>query len=203
MKKLIFTALSALIMQGAYAQTEKATTISAPMSEEEAKMMKAYEEYAKPGPQHAMMAKDDGYWSEEITMWMAPGAPPTVSTAKVVNSMILGGRYQQSTHSGSFNDMPFEGISTLAYDNAKKMFISTWIDNMGTGIMIMEGKPVEQGKTMHMKGKQVDPVTGKDMDVREEITFTDDGTQKMKMFMTPVGGKEYQTMEIVLTRMKK
>lgn len=27
--------------------------------------------------------------------------------------------------------MPFEGISTLGYDNAKKTFFSTWIDNMG------------------------------------------------------------------------
>jgi hypothetical protein len=35
--------------------------------------------------------------------------------------------------------MPFEGISTLGYDNAKKTFFSTWIDNMGTGMMVMEG----------------------------------------------------------------
>jgi len=56
---------------------------------------------------------------------------------------------------------------------------------------------------MHIHGKQVDPVTGKDMDVREELTFMEDGTQKMKMFMTPIGGKEYQTMEIVLTKMAR
>ncbi|MBL0340415.1 MAG: DUF1579 domain-containing protein [Bacteroidetes bacterium] len=173
------------------------------MSKEEKEMMKAYELYATPGEVHAQIAKDDGAWIAEITMWMSPGAAPIKSTSKVANTMILGGRYQQSTHTGSFNDMPFEGISTLAFDNAKKMFISTWIDNMGTGIMIMEGKPAEKGKILYMKGKQVDPVTGKDMDVREELTFNDDGTQKMKMFMTPIGGKEYQTMQMVMTRMTK
>jgi Protein of unknown function (DUF1579) len=46
--------------------------------------------------------------------------------------MILGGRYQQSTTKGSFNNMPFEGISLLGYDNAKKVFMNSWVDNMGT-----------------------------------------------------------------------
>lgn len=53
--------------------------------------------------------------------------------------MILGGRYQQSMHTGSFNGMPFEGISLVGYDNTKKVFMSSWADNMGTGSMYMEG----------------------------------------------------------------
>jgi hypothetical protein len=98
--------------------------------------------------------------------------------------------------------MPFEGISTTGYDNAKKTFVSTWVDNMGTGIMIMEGKWDEKTKTLHLKGKQTDPTTGKEMDVRETFTVIDDNTQKMEMFMTPAGGKEYKNMEIVFTRKK-
>ena len=35
--------------------------------------------------------------------------------------------------------MPFQGMSTMAYDNGKKTFMSTWIDNMGTGILETEG----------------------------------------------------------------
>jgi hypothetical protein len=52
--------------------------------------------------------------------YMAPDTPSQKNTATCVNKMILGGRYQSSTHTGSFNGMPFEGISTLGYDNAKK-----------------------------------------------------------------------------------
>src|SRR6185503_11294037 len=100
-------------------------------------------------PMHEMMTKANGEWKEELTMWMKPGAPPEKSTAMCFNSMIMGGRYQESRHKGSFNGMPFEGTSILAYDNAKKMFQSTWIDNMGSGIMYTEGKYDPETKTIH------------------------------------------------------
>jgi len=112
--------------------------------------MKAWMTYMTPGDMHKMLAESEGEWNEDITMWMVPGAPPTKSTATAVNKMILGGRYQQSMHTGSFNGMPFEGMSTLAYDNAKKVYFTTWIDNMSTGIMQMEGPWNESTKTMEL-----------------------------------------------------
>jgi hypothetical protein len=164
--------------------------------------MKAWMEYMTPGDVHKMLAKSDGEWNEDISMWMAPGAPVQKSTAICMNKMILGGRYQSSTHTGSFSGMPFEGISTVAYDNAKKSFITTWVDNMGTGIMVLEGKWEDKTKTLNLNGKQTDPTTGKELMVRETFQIIDDDKQKMEMFMTPAGGKEYKSMEIVLTRKK-
>ena len=164
--------------------------------------MKAWMDYMTPGDAHKMLAKWDGEWNEDITMWMAPGAPAQKNKASCINKMILGGRYQSSTHTGSFNGMPFEGISTLGYDNAKKMLISTWVDNMGTGIMVMEGAWDDKTKIMNAKGKQTDPATGKEMLVRETFQIVDDNTQKMEMFMTPSGGKEFKSMEITFTRKK-
>lgn len=202
MKKVSIACVAFLFAQITFAQTENSSVMSA-QNEEAKKIEKAYEEYATPGEIHKVMAEDEGNWKEEIKMWMYPGAEPVKSVARASTKMILGGRYQQSIHTGTFENMPFEGISTLAYDNAKKIFISTWIDNMGTGMMIMESKPNPKGKTIYMYGKQVDPITGKDMDVREEITFLEDGSQLMKMFLTPIDGKEYQNMEIMLTRVKK
>ena len=84
--------------------------------------MKAWQAYMTPGDIHKMIAKDDGEWNEEITLWMVPGSPPTKSTATAVNKMIMGGRYQESKHVGNFMGMPFEGYSLLGYDNAKKNF---------------------------------------------------------------------------------
>lgn len=34
--------------------------------------------------------------------------------------MIFGGRYQLSNYKGNFMGMPFEGMSIMGYDNAKK-----------------------------------------------------------------------------------
>ena len=106
-----------------------------------------------PGSSHQLLAKAEGEWTGEMTMWMAPDAPPMKSTVTNTNKMIMGGRYQVSTHKGDFMGQPFEGISTTGYDNAKKVFISNWVDNMGTGMMNMEGTWDEATKTMSMKGK--------------------------------------------------
>jgi hypothetical protein len=161
--------------------------------------MKAWQDYMTPGDVHKMIASSDGTWNEEITMWMTPGAPPSKSTATAENKMILGGRYQQSTTTGSFNGMPFEGQNLLAYDNAKKVFLSTWIDNMGTGMMEMQGTWDNASKTINFTGTAVDPMTGKDMNIRETFTLVDNNTQMMDMYATQ-DGKEYKTMEIKFTR---
>lgn len=166
-------------------------------------MMKTWQVYMTPGDMHKMLSKSDGTWSEDITMWMEPSASPTKSKAKVTNSMILGGRYQKSKHEGTMDGKPFEGMSTLGYDNAKKVFQNTWIDNMGTGIMFLEGTWDEAMKTIHFKGKCVDPSSGKDMDVRQEYMIIDDNTQKMEMYMTMPGQPEMKSMEIMLKRMEK
>jgi hypothetical protein len=201
MKKITsILAITLFVAGSAFAQTgtDKAATPVPSAAEQE--MMKQWQAYMTPGDMHAMLAKSNGDWNEDIVMWMAPGAPPTKSTATCTNTMILGGRYQQSINKGMFNGMPFEGISTMGYDNSKKTFQSTWVDNMGTGIMTMEGKYDPATKTMNSTGKQVDPMTGKDMDVRETFVIMDDNNQMMTMYMTPAGGKEYKSMEIKFTR---
>ncbi len=161
--------------------------------------MKAWQNYMTPGDVHKMLATSDGTWNEDITMWMAPGMAPTKSTSIAENKMILGGRYQQSTHKGTFNGMPFEGISLLGYDNAKKIFVSSWVDNMGTGIMQMQGNWDPATKTILFTGSSVDPMTGKDMAVKQTFSLIDKDTQKMEMYMMQ-NGKEFKTMEIKLTR---
>ncbi len=161
--------------------------------------MKAWQNYMTPGDVHKMIASSDGSWNEDITMWMAPGAPPSKMSATVENKMIMGGRYQQSTTTGTFNGMPFDGQNLLAYDNAKKVFLSTWIDNMGTGMTQMQGTWDAATKTINFTGTSVDPSTGKDMNIRQTFAIADNDHQKIEMFATQ-NGKESKTMEINLTR---
>lgn len=168
---------------------------------DQAAMMKAWEAYMTPGPVHKMLAKSDGKWTAETTMWMDPSAPPTKSKASCTNKMIMGGRYQLSEFKGSFMEMPFDGMGLLAYDNAKKVFVSTWVDNMGSGIMVLEGIWDEATKTINFSGKCTDPMTGKDEKVREVYTIVNDNHHRMSMFMKdPASGKEFKTMEIEFKR---
>ncbi len=160
----------------------------------------AWMAYATPGPMHEMLAKSNGMWNEDVAFWMAPGTPPQKMTSTCMNRMIMGGRYLQGNTRGNFNGMPFEGTSTTAYDNAKKVFINTWIDNMGTGIMTVEGPYNETTKTVEMKGMMVDPMSGKEIAVRQTLKFVDDKNQVMEMYNTPNGGKEFKSMEIKFSK---
>ncbi|XZF14190.1 DUF1579 domain-containing protein [Chitinophagaceae bacterium MMS25-I14] len=165
--------------------------------------MKMWQENMTPGEEHKMMAKADGEWNAVVTMWMSPDAPPTKSNATCTNKMILGGRYQQSTNKGSFNGMPFEGMNILGYDKAKKAYVSSWIDNMGTGIMNMEGKWDDATKSIQFMGSMVDPMSGTDTKVRETFSTEGNDKQHLEMYVVMPDGKEFKTMDIVYTRAKK
>ena len=161
--------------------------------------MKKWMEYMTPSDVHKMMAKSDGQWNEDVQMWMDPNAPAQSTKMSCVNKMILGGRYQESTHTGEFGGMPFEGHSITGWDNLRKLVFATWIDNMGTGITYMEGAWNEATQSIEMKGKMTDPMSGGVTDIREVLKFVDENTQVMQQYVVK-DGKEYKTMEIKLTR---
>jgi hypothetical protein len=165
-----------------------------------AAVKKAWETYMTPGNEHQMLAKSTGNWLAEITFYQPDGSIASTSTGiKSESKMILGNRYLQATYKGEIDGMPFEGVGTTGYDNARKIFISSWIDNMGTGIMYLEGTYKESTKTLTSLGVATDAVTGKGIRVREVLTFVDDNIQIMEMFDTK-DGKESKTMSIKMTR---
>ncbi|UAY50973.1 DUF1579 domain-containing protein [Ferruginibacter albus] len=161
--------------------------------------MKAWQDYMTPSDVHKMIAKCDGTWNEDVTMWMKPGDAPIKNKATAVNQMILGGRYQQTKTTGDMMGMPFEGFSLLGYDNLTKEFTSTWLDNFGTGTMTLKGKWDDKTKSITFKGKMVDPMSGKEVDVKEVLTIVDDNHQKFEMYIVMPTG-EFKSMEISSTR---
>lgn len=163
-------------------------------------MQKAWEAYMTPGEPHKMMAAEVGNWTNEMTFWMAPGAPPEKATSTAEIKMILDGHYQVANYQGEMMGMPFAGRATIAFDNASKEFISTWIDNMGTGMLVMRGTYNEATKAISSTGAMVDAITGKEVKVREVYTIVDENTRKMEMFHIGPEGDEFKSMEIVMTR---
>lgn len=176
-------------------------SIPLPNMPDSAAARQAWTAFRLPGDMHAMMANDDGNWNEQITMWMEPGVPLQTVPASCTKNMILGGRYQQTVHKAVVMGMPFEGRSTLGYDNGTKKFIKSWVDNMGTGFMNMEGDYDAANKVVHLKGTQTDPITGKSMDVREDYTFNPDGSRLLERYGSQMAGSpEYKVLEIKLMK---
>jgi len=163
---------------------------------------KAWEEYATPGLAHKMMADENGTWTATMTFWEDENATPEVYTSTAQAKMVLGGHYQEVMYQGTMMNMPFEGKSTLAYNNKTGEYTSTWIDNMATGMMVTKGHYDEPVKAIKLSGVMADPITGKDIKVREVYTFVDANTRKLESFDTKEGKKEFKSMEIVMKRKK-
>lgn len=164
-----------------------------------AEMMKRWQEYMTPGDVHKMMASWDGAWSGEVTSWEHAEAQPQKSTLASTNKMVMNGLYQESTHAGNMMGMPFQGKGTMGYDNVTKKFTSTWIDNMGSGLMTMTGTWDDASKSMTLKGTGTNPITKGDCEMREVYKIIDDKTHLMEMYRTD-DGKEFKTMEIKFSK---
>jgi hypothetical protein len=134
-----------------------------------------------------------------MTFWSEPNGKSEKAASIAVVRMILGGRYQEADYKGTMMGQPFEGKSTLAYNNASQEYTKTFIDNMGTGMMVAMGKYDEKTKSMELKGEMVNPLNGKKTPYREVYTIVDPTTRKMEMFDTK-NGTEYKSMEIIMKK---
>lgn len=165
--------------------------------------MKAYMEAAKLGDEHKELAKWDGKWTGQITMWETNGGKPYTSNLQATNKMILDGHYQLANYEGPMMGMTFKGTGITGYDNTLKKYIMTWADNMTTGIMKMEGDRDAATKTTTYIGTSKNPANGLDCEMKQVITDVDDNTQKTEMYgPDPKTGEQYKTMEIVMKRSK-
>ncbi|WP_316634822.1 DUF1579 domain-containing protein [uncultured Flavobacterium sp.] len=161
--------------------------------------MKLWTAYATPGTPHKMMADETGTWNCDMTFWEEPNGKPQKATSTANIKMVLGGRYQEANYQGNMMGQPFEGKSTLAYNNASKEYTTTFIDNMGTGMMVATGMYDDKTKSMELKGDMVNPLNGKKTPYREVYTIVDPTTRKMEMFDTK-NGAEYKSMEIIMKK---
>lgn len=171
--------------------------------------MKQMMELAKLNENHKVLASTAGTYSYVVKFWMDPKGQPTESKGTATRKAIMDGRYVTGEHSGTFKmpgadgkmkDMNFKGMSLDAYDNVKKKFVSSWIDNMGTGIMILEGTYDAGTKTLTYAG-DYEMMPGMKSKVREVIKLTDKDHMTMEYFEDR-GQGETKSMEINYTRKK-
>src|SRR5262249_23711804 len=142
------------------------------------KMMKA----ATPEAQHAMLAKLAGEWTCTVKYQMDPAQPWQEAQSTAAVTTLMDGRYVQETDSGQVAGMPFTGMGVYGFDNVSGKYVSTWIDNMGTGIETSVGTPDASGKVITWSSTMNDPMTGKPMKSRMVTTMIDDNHHTLEMF---------------------
>ena len=175
-------------------------------------MMKQMMEMSKLNENHKLLSSLDGNWNYTIKFWMNPdpNAPPQQSKGTATRKSVMGGRYvmmdvsgkmQMPGEDGKMKDMQFKGMGVEGYDNVKKKFVASWIDNMGTGIQFSDGTYDPATKTFTYTS-EMEPMPGMKMPVREAIKIADNNHMTLELYENH-GGQEKKTMEINYTRAGK
>jgi hypothetical protein len=114
--------------------------------------------------------------------------------------MDVSGKMQMPGEDGKMKDIQFKGMAVEGYDNVKKKFIGSWIDNMGTGIELSEGTYDPATKTFTYTS-EMEPMPGMKTQVREVLKVVDNNHMLLEWYENH-GGQERKTMEIAYTRKK-
>ena len=187
---------------GGAAASAPAATTPADTQAQFKQEMEAYAKLAQPGEHHKHLDNLAGTWKVTGKTWMAPGQPPMEMSGTTEASWILGGRYLQEMHKSSFMGQPFEGRSLDGYDNTSKDYFSTWIDSMGTGVMLFRGSCDDPCKVLTETAEGPDPLSGKVMKTKTVVTFVDHDTYRFEMYMVGPDGKDAKVMETTAKRVK-
>ncbi|MGD9636415.1 MAG: DUF1579 domain-containing protein [Pirellulales bacterium] len=155
-----------------------------------------------PGKMHKRLADDIGTWECKTQMWMQPNGEPMESVGTSIVKPLMDGRYVQVEMNGDMPGMgPYTGLGIYGFDNITQKFVSTWIDNHGTGIMTGTGELSADGKTITWEFTGNCPLTKQPMTMKEVETVTGPNTKTLEMFgPDPKTGEVFKHMRIEMTR---
>src|SRR5881392_4341395 len=160
------------------------TGASAPTGQPNAAdMMKQMMELSKLNENHKLLSSLDGNWNYTIKFWMNPdpNAKPQESKGTAVRKSMMDGRFSTLDVTGKMEmpgpdgkkkEMTFKGHGIDGYDNVKKKFVGSWIDNMGTGIMFSEGDYDPTTKTFTYTS-EFEAIPGMKQQIREVMKIVD------------------------------
>ena len=187
------------------------TATGQPSAADMQKMMQQMMELSKLNENHKLLASLNGTWNYTVKMWMDgdTSKKPEESKGTATRKSIMDGRFVTMEVSGKMdmpgpegkkNTMTFRGHALEGYDNVKKKFVGTWIDNMGTGVMMSEGDYDPATKTFTY-ASEYEAIPGMKTKIREVVKIVDKDHHTFEWYEDR-GGKEVKTMEISYTRKK-
>ena len=158
-------------------------------------------ELMAPNEKHQVLQQFVGDWEYTGTFKMSHDAPAQSMTGTMKNTMVHDGRFLKQVIKGPWMDAQFEGWGFTGYDNVRGEYVTTWLDNMATGIMASSGQYDASTKTLNLKGEHSCAMSGKkDRYYRSEWTILDDKHSIYKSYTLDPAGKEFMSMEIKYTR---
>ncbi len=202
--RIVLICLSATITSAPSQDKKAATEATAPAMPNMEEMMKKWMEVITPSENHKRLDGFAGSWETATTIWMqGPGNPPTVTKGTAEIKWILGGRYLQQEIKGEMMGKPLNGVGFTGYDNFNKKYVSFWIDDMSTAMLVSEGGFDQFGKVLTTYGKMDEPMTGEhDKNVKYVSRFAGPDKFIFEIHDLAIGEPNTQVVEVTYTRKK-
>jgi hypothetical protein len=181
-----------------------------PSQQEMAEMMKRCEAMSAPGEHHKLLDHFVGTWDLNLKSWMGgPDSPVTECKGSSEVKWILDGRYIEENvksemsmpdEKGEMKKMSFVGRGLTGYDNFKSKYVSTWIDNMSTQVMLSKGLADPAGKVFTFYSEVDDPMEGKQEQMLKTVIRVIDKDKHVFEMYNLSAGDNFKVMEITYTR---
>ncbi len=153
----------------------------------------------QPGPEHSQLMKWIGTWDVDFTQWMAADDLAKQAKGTSIFTSQYNGRYIHEEYASDFAGKPFLGTGTTGFDRADKHFVTTWHDNMGTGIAHLTGTATREGQEITYHGTMIGAQTQREVHLRHVVSWDSNDRFTITMFNRNEG-KERKVMELVYTR---
>ena len=204
------SALSVLLVGGGFEQVRhgrskvstaaKAAAPSPQVQSADAAAIQAIARFAEPNAHHQQLLGFVGSWEIISRVWMSPGQAPVETKGSAEKHMVLGGRFLQENFTGTMMATPFVGQGLTGYDNAKKRYVSIWVDTLSTAVLCSEGTMAADDKQLVLTGSGFDPATGQDKSFLQVIHIDSNQSHSFEWFEPGADGKETKLFEVIYTR---
>lgn len=152
----------------------------------------------QPGPEHAQLMKMVGSWDVTFTQWTKEDEPEKEAQGSAVITAMYDGRYICEEYSSDFAGKSFRGVGTTGYDRGARHFVTTWCDNMGTGIVLLTGTPKSDGQEIVYHGTMTSPQQQL-VQLRHVVSWESDDRFTITMFSRS-DDEEHKSMFLTYTR---
>ncbi|MBI1901152.1 MAG: DUF1579 domain-containing protein [Planctomycetia bacterium] len=156
--------------------------------------------FGQPTEDHKRLEPLVGKW--DLACKFYEGDQATESKGSASFRFVLGKRFLIEESKTTAGGQAFEWIGTHGYDTGKKKYVSSWIDNGGTGIDVMEGTWDDATKKLTYTGELDEPEANAKYKVRWAIEIAGQDKFNVEMYLID-GGKDVKVLSIAGTRAKE
>ncbi len=153
------------------------------------------QDFPKPGPEHEPLKKLVGTW--DAVLEMQGQKSPGVMTFK----LICGGMWLESDYQGELAGQKFSGRGLDCYDQAKKKYVSIWVDSIESTPLVSYGDLDPKTHTLTVVGEATEP-NGKQQKYKSVSHLKDDQHMTFTLSVVAADGSDTPVLTIDYTRRK-